>query len=97
MMRGLAVELARYKIRANSILPGWIETDMTQRLTTNDTFHGKVMPRIPMRRWGRGEDFGGIASVGQKLFSDYLFPFEMLSFLLLAAVVGALVLSKRKL
>jgi len=34
---------------------------MTQRLTSNETFHGKVMPRIPMRRWGRGEDFGGIA------------------------------------
>jgi NADH-quinone oxidoreductase subunit J len=41
--------------------------------------------------------FGGVVSVGEKLFSDYLFPFEMLSFLLLAAVVGALVLSKRKL
>jgi NADH-quinone oxidoreductase subunit J len=42
-------------------------------------------------------NFGGIASVGEKIFSDYLFPFEMLSLLLLAAVVGALVLSKRKL
>jgi len=42
-------------------------------------------------------DFGGIFSVGTKLFSDYLFPFEMLSLLLLAAIVGALVLTKRKL
>jgi NADH-quinone oxidoreductase subunit J len=41
--------------------------------------------------------FGDIFSVGEKLFADYLFPFEMLSLLLLAAVVGALVLSKRKL
>ncbi len=29
MIRGLAVEYARYGIRANSILPGWIATDMT--------------------------------------------------------------------
>ncbi len=43
------------------------------------------------------EDFGSIGAVGMKVFSDYLFPFEMLSLLLLAAVVGALVLSKRKL
>ena len=61
MVRSLAVEFARYNVRAHAILPGWIETDMTQRLTSNETFHGKVMPRIPMRRWGRGEDFGGIA------------------------------------
>ena len=61
MVRGLSVEFARHDIRAHAILPGWIETDMTHRLTTDETFHGKVMPRIPMRRWGRGEDFGGIA------------------------------------
>ena len=61
MVRALAVEFARHGVRAHAILPGWIETDMTQRLTTNETFHGKVMPRIPMRRWGRGDDFGGIA------------------------------------
>ncbi len=44
-----------------------------------------------------GEDFGGVAGVGTKLFADYLFPFEALSLLLLAAVVGALVLVKKKL
>ena len=38
MVRGLAVEFARYNVRAHAILPGWIETDMTQRLTRNDTF-----------------------------------------------------------
>jgi NAD(P)-dependent dehydrogenase (short-subunit alcohol dehydrogenase family) len=61
MVRALAVEFARHNVRAHAILPGWIETDMTQPLTTNATFSSKVMPRIPMRRWGTGEDFGGIA------------------------------------
>ena len=41
--------------------------------------------------------FGDIFSVGERLFSDYMFPFEMLSLLLLAAIVGALVLAKKKL
>jgi NAD(P)-dependent dehydrogenase (short-subunit alcohol dehydrogenase family) len=58
---GLAVEYARNGIRAHSILPGWIETDMTTRLTTNDKFAANVLPRIPMRRWGKGADFAGIA------------------------------------
>jgi len=61
MTRALAVELARYRVRAHSILPGWIETNMTANAISNPKFHDNVMPRIPMRRWGEGTDFGGIA------------------------------------
>ena len=61
MMRGLAVELARHGIRANAILPGWIETAMTEPVFGRGRFVEKVLPRIPVRRWGRPEDFGGIA------------------------------------
>ena len=61
MVRALAVELARYKITANSILPGWIETEMTANAFGNEKFAGNVMPRIPERRWGVGADFGPIA------------------------------------
>ena len=61
MMRGIAVELARYGIRANTIAPGWIATDMTQRAQGNPTFEEKVISRVPARRWGKPEDFGGIA------------------------------------
>lgn len=61
MVRALAVELARYKITVNSILPGWIETEMTANAFGNPKFAGNVMPRIPERRWGVGADFGPIA------------------------------------
>ncbi len=61
MVRALAVELARHRVRANAILPGWIETEMTERLLRGDRFVERVLPRVPMRRWGAPEDLGGIA------------------------------------
>ena len=61
MVRGLAVEHARHGIRVNSILPGWIDTAMTERALGTDAFQTKVLRRIPQRRWGIGEDFSGIA------------------------------------
>lgn len=61
VIRALAVELARHGIRANSILPGWIETPMTARSVADEKFAGAVLPRIPARRWGTGADFGGLA------------------------------------
>jgi NAD(P)-dependent dehydrogenase (short-subunit alcohol dehydrogenase family) len=61
LVKGIAVEFARHGIRANAILPGWIETDMTAPAFGWDRFVEKVLPRVPMRRWGRPDDFGGVA------------------------------------
>ncbi len=61
MVKAIAVEYARNGIRANAIVPGWIETPMTSPLFNVDRFRDKVMPRVPLRRWGTGADFEGIA------------------------------------
>ena len=61
MIKGIAVEHARYGVRANAILPGWIATDMTAGAQSSPAFAEKVIPRVPARRWGEPEDFGGIA------------------------------------
>jgi NADH-quinone oxidoreductase subunit J len=39
-------------------------------------------------------DFGNVVSIGRLLFSDFLFPFEAISLLLLAAVVGGVLLAR---
>ncbi len=62
MIKGIAVEHARYGIRANTILPGWIATDMTAINQNNQKFTDKVISRVPMRRWGEPKDFSGIAA-----------------------------------
>ena len=62
MIKGIAVEHAKYGIRANTILPGWIATDMTTINQNNQKFTDKVISRVPMRRWGEPKDFCGIAA-----------------------------------
>ena len=71
LTRALAVELARYRVTANAILPGWIKSDMTAGLMGNDKFVGNVMPRIPQRRFGEPSDFGGIAVYLMSKASSY--------------------------
>ena len=62
MIKGIAVEHARYGIRANTILPGWVATEMTSINQSNQKFTDKVIGRVPMRRWGEPRDFSGIAA-----------------------------------
>lgn len=61
LIQALAVEHARYGVTANAILPGWIDTEMTEGLQANDKFMAAAVPRIPMRRFGTPADFAGIA------------------------------------
>lgn len=59
--KGIAAEFGRYGIRANSLLPGWTRSELTSPLQDDDTFNRKAISRVPLRRWGTGQDFGGIA------------------------------------
>ena len=43
-----------------------------------------------------GADFGTTVEVGKLLFTDYVLPFEVVSILLLVAMIGAVVLAKTK-
>ena len=61
LIQSLAVGQARYGIRANAIIPGWIETAMTERAFATEAFQTRVIKRIPQRRWGTPEDFKAIA------------------------------------
>jgi NAD(P)-dependent dehydrogenase (short-subunit alcohol dehydrogenase family) len=60
-VNGIAVEFARYGVRANAIMPGWVETEMTAALQQHEKFNLNAIGRVPQRRWGKPEDFAGIA------------------------------------
>lgn len=61
LIKALAVAYGKHGIRANAILPGWTRSDMTAPLQASETFNTKAIGRVPMRRWGEPEDFGGVA------------------------------------
>jgi NAD(P)-dependent dehydrogenase (short-subunit alcohol dehydrogenase family) len=61
LVRSVAVELAKYDIQANTILPGWIATDMTEGARGWEKLNATIVQRTPARRWGQPEDFEAIA------------------------------------
>lgn len=61
LVNTLAVELARFGVRANAIEPGWISTEMIDQLLSSERFAERVLPRVPLRRWGSAEDLAGVA------------------------------------
>jgi NAD(P)-dependent dehydrogenase (short-subunit alcohol dehydrogenase family) len=61
MIRSCAVELARHRIRANAILPGWIQTPMAQDALDSNQVRERVLPRVPAGRWGQPRDFASLA------------------------------------
>jgi NADH-quinone oxidoreductase subunit J len=42
------------------------------------------------------EQLGTVEAIGNDLYTTYSFPFELVSFILLAAIIGAIVLAKKK-
>ncbi|TFG93474.1 MAG: glucose 1-dehydrogenase [Syntrophobacterales bacterium] len=62
LTKSLAVAWASDNIQVNAVLPGWIDTDLTRQ--TRETIQGlneRVLARSPSCRWGRIEDFAGVA------------------------------------
>lgn len=57
LVRALAVGLARYQIRVNSLLPGWTITELAEFAYGNDVFREATMKRTPVRRWADPSEF----------------------------------------
>lgn len=54
-----------------------------------------VFKQIPTEAPAEVFAFGQVESIGMALMTDYLFPFEMISIVLIAALIGAIVVAKK--
>ena len=73
LAKTLAVAWAKDNIQVNTILPGWIRTDLTATIEAKfPERHKLISSRIPAGRWGTPDDFAGVAIFLASRASNYL-------------------------
>ena len=72
LTRALSNELAPYGICVNALAPGYILTELTRAVYSNPEKSRPINERIPMGRWGKPDDFEGIAVFLASQASDYI-------------------------
>jgi 2-deoxy-D-gluconate 3-dehydrogenase len=73
LARSMAVAWAKDNIQVNTILPGWIDTELTRKAREQvPGLHEKVLARTPVQRWGKPGDFAGIAVFLAAPASDFI-------------------------
>ena len=73
MTRSLASAWAADNIQVNAVLPGWVDTELTQTARKDIAgLHERVLARTPAGRWGAAQDFAGIAVFLASAASDFI-------------------------
>jgi 3-oxoacyl-[acyl-carrier protein] reductase len=77
--RCAAAELARFGVRVNAVLPGFVPTELVEGLTTKNGGKG-ILKQVPMRKFGEVQDVSGIvnflASDDSKYMTGALFTVD---------------------
>lgn len=68
--KAMALELSSRGIQVNAVAPGFIETDMTEKLT--DEIKEQILARIPLQRLGKAEEVAGVVSFLASPQADYI-------------------------
>lgn len=72
LTRGLAKELAPYRINVNAIGPGWFRTKQTEAVFADQARVARLFSRIPLKRFGVPSDLAGAAVFLASSASDYV-------------------------
>jgi 2-deoxy-D-gluconate 3-dehydrogenase len=73
LTRSMAVAWARDNIQVNAVLPGWIDTELTQNARREVSgLNESVLRRTPAGRWGGIDDMAGVAVFLAAPASDFV-------------------------
>jgi 2-deoxy-D-gluconate 3-dehydrogenase len=72
LTKALANEWAKFNVNVNAIAPGYMRTDNTAALQSDENRNRQILERIPAGRWGETEDLAGAAVFLASAASDYL-------------------------
>jgi 2-dehydro-3-deoxy-D-gluconate 5-dehydrogenase len=73
MSKALACAWAKDNIQVNAILPGWIDTPLTQSARKEvPGLNERVLARTPAGRWGEPQDLAGVAVFLASSASDFV-------------------------
>jgi len=73
LTKSMATAWAADNIQVNAILPGWIDTELTQAARRQvDGLNERVLARTPAGRWGKPDDLAGVAVFLCSAASDFI-------------------------
>jgi 2-deoxy-D-gluconate 3-dehydrogenase len=73
LTKALACAWAKDNIQVNAVLPGWIDTPLTQTARAEvPGLHERVLARTPAGRWGEPQDIAGVAVFLASAASDFV-------------------------
>ena len=70
MSKSLAIEYAKKNITVNCVSPGFIKTNMTEKIS--DEMKNTLLSRIPMNKLGTGEDVSNTVAFLSSESSSYI-------------------------
>ncbi|MBT8393907.1 MAG: SDR family oxidoreductase, partial [Bacteroidia bacterium] len=72
LTKALSNDWASRGICVNAIAPGYMDTQLNTALMKDKKRTDEVMTRVPMKRWGNGEDLKGLTVFLSSSASNYI-------------------------
>jgi 2-deoxy-D-gluconate 3-dehydrogenase len=72
LTKALANEWAGRGVNVNAIAPGYMDTAMNTALVNDPVRNEQILARIPVGRWGTGEDMQGAVIFLASNYADYI-------------------------